>query len=396
MAPSTMEYINVPVMVRSKNMSDRNNKIFLLVASYPDSIITFRGKLIEDIQNSGFEVHVAAPDIAGSVSIRDSLQKTNVHVHEIKLKRTSMNPICDVVSLFQLWKLMRTIKPSVTLCYTVKPVIYGSVAGWLAGVPRRFALITGLGYVFTGSGKSVTRKLVRIMYAFALARVEKVFFQNPDDEKLFKELSITKNAADTVVVHGSGVDVDEYKQIPLPNHTHFLLIARLLGCKGVREYAEACRIVKQKHPQVTCSLVGWIDDSPDSIGQHELDKWKSSGCVQFLGKLDDVREAIAEASVYVLPSYREGTPRTVLEAMAMGRPIITTNVPGCRETVLEGENGYLVKAKSVDELVSAMQLFIENPKLIEQMGERSRQIAIAKYDVCKVNSIMLEEMKIAE
>jgi len=173
-----------------------------------------------------------------------------------------------------------------------------------------------------------------------------------------------------------------------------LLIARLLGDKGVREYAEAARRIRRQHPQARFSLVGWIDDSPNAIAQHELDAWVAEGSLEFLGRLSDVRPAIAACSVYVLPSYREGTPRTVLEAMAMGRAIITTDTPGCRETVVDGDNGFLVPVKSVPALVKAMERFIAEPELAERMGRRSRQLAEAKYDVHQVNGRMLEEMGI--
>jgi glycosyltransferase involved in cell wall biosynthesis len=213
-----------------------------------------------------------------------------------------------------------------------------------------------------------------------------VFFQNPDDEALFRQLDLLP------VDNPSCVDVADYLVVPLPENTSFLLIARLLGDKGVREYAKAAKKVRQAHPQVSFKLVGWIDDNPDAIGQHELDEWVNSGTLEFLGKLADVRLAIAGSNVYVLPSYREGTPRTVLEAMAMGRPVITTDAPGCRETVVDGDNGFLVPVKSVDELAAAMIRFIENPELVAKMGQRSRQVAEQKYDVHRVNEFMLAEM----
>ncbi len=177
--------------------------------------------------------------------------------------------------------------------------------------------------------------------------------------------------------------------------TTFLLIARLLGDKGVREYVEAVRRIKARYPDVVFRLVGWIDENPNAIREQELNDWVSEGVVEYLGRLSDVRPAIADCTVYVLPSYREGTPRTVLEAMAMGRPIITTDAPGCRETVVDGENGFLVPVKAVDELVSAMEKFVLFPGLVEKMGRRSREIAEAKYDVNAVNAVMLREMGIS-
>ena len=201
-----------------------------------------------------------------------------------------------------------------------------------------------------------------------------------------------------MVVNGSGVNVTDFNVLPLPQNEQqqakisFLLIARLLVDKGVREYAEAAKIIQQQYPHVEFNLVGWIDENPSAITQQELDQWVTKKTVKYWGKLADVRPAIAESSVYVLPSYREGTPRTVLEAMAMGRAIITTDAPGCRETVVDGDNGFLVEVKSVDSLVDAMQKFINQPELIEKMGNRSREIALHKYDVHQVNTHMMQEM----
>jgi glycosyltransferase involved in cell wall biosynthesis len=181
---------------------------------------------------------------------------------------------------------------------------------------------------------------------------------------------------------------------PLPDNPIFLLIARLLGDKGVREYVEAARLVKRKHPQARFELVGWVDENPDAIDQVELDDWVNEGVIDFKGKLSDVQSAITDCSIFVLPSYREGTPRAVLEAMSMGRPIITTRAPGCRETVVDGYNGFLVSVKAVDELVSAMLKFIDQPELVVSMGSYSRKLAEEKYDVHKVNDVMLREMGI--
>lgn len=370
---------------------------FLLIGGFAESLLGFRGPLIADLQASGQQVHVAAPDLPPDDPIRLQLEAQGLTVHDIPLRRTGTNPLADLRALFSLLVLMRRARPQWVLGYTIKPVIYGSLAAWLVGVPRRFALITGLGYAFQGDGKrGRLQVLVHRLYALALARVDKVFFQNPDDEALFRRRGILAATTPSCVVNGSGVDVTRFTLAPLPSGPpRFLLIARLLGDKGVREYAQAARRVRLQHPDARFSLVGWIDINPDAIAQHELDTWVAEGSVDYLGRLSDVRPAIAASDVYVLPSYREGTPRTVLEAMAMGRPIITTDAPGCRETVVDGCNGFLVPVRSVDALEQAMLKFIENPKLIHAMGLRSRQIADEKYDVHKVNATMLQEMGIA-
>lgn len=378
---------------------------FLIIASYPASILKFRGALIEAIQKSGLEVHIAAPEFDDYPEERDKLVALGYVVHDIPMQRTGTNPAADAKTLLALYRLMRVVQPDSMMGYTIKPVIYGSLAAKLAGVPHRFALITGLGYAFQGADekdykKSHLQKIMHKLYSVALALTHKVFFQNPDDEALFKSMNILKPTAATKVVNGSGVDISEYRVQPFPTADgykplpKFLLIARLLGDKGVREYAQAARLIKAKYPQAQFDLVGWIDDNPDTIEQQELDSWINERLFTFWGKLSDVKPAIAASSVYVLPSYREGTPRTVLEAMAMGRPIITTDAPGCRETVIDGYNGYLVPVKAVEELAAAMECFIMNPELISQMGEASRKLVQEKFDVHAVNRTMLKEMEI--
>lgn len=371
--------------------------VALLIASYPDSIVKFRGSLIEALSEEGCAVHLACVDLAKSESLPSRWRELGVRAHDVPLQRTGTNPVADIRFLCSLVRLMRRHRPEFTLPYTIKPVIYGTLAAWLVRVPRRYALITGLGYAFTGSGRGPVKRLVSMLYRFALGRAHKVFFQNPDDERLFRTLGILPAHVPSFVVNGSGVDVAEYAPVQLPAGAPvFLMIGRLLGDKGVREYAQAAKEIRAMHPEVRCLLVGWIDANPDSIAQSELSAWVEGGVLEFLGKLDDVRPALASATIYVLPSYREGTPRTVLEAMAMGRAIITTDAPGCRETVIDGGNGYLVPVKSVDALVTAMQRFIDDSSLAARMGKCSREIAQEKYDVHKINSVMLREMGIGQ
>lgn len=371
------------------------HKRALLVASFAGSIMVFRGPLIRSLRKGGFKVDIAVPDPSGVPGLETGMASIGVTVHDIPLQRTSTNPLADAGLLLSLYRLFRKVSPDLVLPYTIKPVIYGTIAAWLAGVPHRYALVTGLGYAFTGTRQGLLTRIVRLLYRFALGKAHKVFFQNPDDERLFRQLGLLPTYVPSVVVNGSGVDVTAYPLQPLPGSGPiFLMIGRLLGDKGVREYAAAARRIKTSVPSARFQLAGWIDSNPDAIAKAELDAWVADGTLEFLGKLDDVRSAIAAATVYVLPSYREGTPRTVLEAMAMGRPIITTDAPGCRETVIDGDNGYLVPVQSIDALVEAMQRFIDNPQLAARMGRRSREIAEDKYDVHKVNAVMLREMGI--
>ena len=372
---------------------------FLLIAGFAESLIAFRKPLIVALLNKGLEVHVAAPELLANPEIISELTELGVVAHDIPLQRTGMNPLADLRALLALWQLMRQIKPRYVLGYTIKPVIYGTLAAWLARVPQRFALITGLGFAFIGeedNQRSRVRAVVQGLYRAALRHCHTVFFQNPDDEALFRQLKIVSTNANTCVVNGSGVDVSEFEVAPFVEQPalRFLLIGRLLGDKGVREYVQAAEQIKQRYPATQFDLVGWIDANPNTITQVELDQWVAAGTVNFLGRLNDVRSAIKDCSVYVLPSYREGTPRTVLEAMAMGRAVITTDAPGCRETVVDGDNGFLITVKDADALAQAMLRFIEQPELIAQMGKRSRFIAEDKYDVHKVNAQMLKGMNL--
>jgi glycosyltransferase involved in cell wall biosynthesis len=375
---------------------------FLMISSYLPSVLNFRAKLLEAIAAQGYQVHVMAPDLAEYPEQCARLRDLGYVLHAIPLARTGTNPLQDLRCLISLYRAIKAIQPDLLMAYTIKPVIYGILAAALAKVPKRFALITGLGYAFSGLEQghkiSTLQRLVFALYRQALQHCDLVFFQNPDDQALFLQLGLLAADTPSVVVNGSGVNLQQFEPEPLPMDSQglpqpsFLLIARLLADKGVREYAEAAKIIKARHPALNFHLVGWIDDNPSAIKQHELDQWIAEQRLQFWGKLDDVRPALAQASVYVLPSYREGTPRTVLEAMAMGRAVITTDAPGCRETVLDGVNGYLVPVKSVSSLVHAMQQLIDHPASIAQMGQAARRLALQKYDVEQVNAKMLYHM----
>ena len=370
----------------------------VIVASLPRSFVNFRGHFLMALVAAGHEVHAVAPGMLEDAQTRDWLTAQGVFGHDIVMARTGLNPLKDMATLMALWRLLRAIGPDAVLGYTIKPVIWGSLAATLAGVPRRFALITGLGYAFTGSAsgkRRIVQGAARWLYRQALARCGLVFFQNPDDMQVFRDLALLPKAARCVVVNGSGVDVEAFAQAPLPAlPLRFLLIARLLGDKGIREYAAAAAYIRRSHPEVSFHLVGGHDSNPDAIPAEELAAWVASGTLVAPGEVSDVRPSIAQSHVYVLPSYREGTPRTVLEAMAMGRAVITTDAPGCRETVVDGDNGYLVPLRDAAALAEAMQRFINDPSLVQTMGAQSRRRAEDKYDVHKVNAVMLAEMRL--
>ena len=364
----------------------------LVLGSYEESLIKFRGPMLKEMVERGNQVIACAP--AASWEIRNVLNEMGVNYQDVTIDRNGLSPVKDLRTICRLFVLLRKLKPDIFLGYTVKPVVYGSIVARLAGVPCIYSMITGLGYAFSKDGvkNRLISVIVRMLYRLSLKTNRKVFFQNQDDLTFFSNLGIVEDQEQCVLINGSGVDVDFYRPMPFPEKTCFLLIARLLKDKGIREYVKAARIVKRKHSNIDFHIVGWIDKNPGSISRDELRSWTREGIVKYLGKLSDVRPAIAASSVYVLPSYREGTSRTILEAMSMGRPVITTNAPGCRETVQNGINGFLVPVRDVDGLVKSIDKFINEPKLLANMGRESRRIAIRKYDVKKVNAEIFEAM----
>lgn len=368
----------------------------LILASFAPSLRNFRGALIEDLLRHGHQVHAAAPGLRADDEVRSWLEERGVVCHDVPLSRSGLNPLADLTTMWRLAGLMRRIRPDVFLGYTVKPVVWGLMAARIARVPQRVALITGLGYAFTGSDgglRRMVRNIARGLYRIALEHATLIFFQNPDDRDDFERLGLLPGGVPVRLVAGSGVDTEHFAPQPFPaDPVRFLLIARLLGDKGIREYVAAARILRQTRPDAEFHLVGGADPSPDGISGQEVAGWHDAGDVVWHGHLADVRDAIGQAHVYVLPSYREGTPRTVLEAMSMGRPIITTDAPGCRQTIVPGDNGFLVPVKDAPALAQAMERFLADPALIERMGARARQMAQDVFDVRLVNATMLSAM----
>jgi glycosyltransferase involved in cell wall biosynthesis len=365
----------------------------LIIASLTESLVRFRREMIKAFLAAGCRVTAFAPNVH-EPSIQE-LKAMGVDFQTYPLHRASLNPVQDVKTVITLRRMIKAVKPDLVLTYTIKPVIYGSLAAWLAGVPKRYAMISGLGYAFgTETTKQrIVGQVVTQLYRQSLRVNNAVFFQNPDDLNEFVARGILPREK-TVLINGSGVELERFTPAPLSTDPiSFLLIARLIAEKGVRDYAAAAVQLRTKYPNAQFHLVGPLDPSPLAIQASEVDEWVKEGALQYHGETNDVRPFIAQASVYVLPSYyREGTPRSVLEAMAMGRPIITTDMPGCRETVFNGENGFLIPPRDPVALAAAMEQFLQNPSLIAPMGQRSRELATTKYDVHQVNGVIVRTM----
>jgi glycosyltransferase involved in cell wall biosynthesis len=365
----------------------------LVNGSYAPSLINFRGPLLCAMVEKGLDVHASAPDIP--TEIVGQLAAMGVTAHSLPLQRTGRGLLGDIAYFRALRRLIVDIRPDCVLGYTVKPNIWGSIAARLCGV-RSYSWVTGLGFVFIdgdGVGRKATQFVAKQLYRMATACNRKVIFQNPDDMADFIDNGCLADIGKTAMVNGSGVDTAHFSPVPLPDAPIFLLIARLLRSKGLAEYGEAVRLLQGKIPGARFQLAGMLDEGPDAINQSELDALIATG-IEYLGPLSDVRPAIASASIYVLPSWREGTPRTVLEAMAMGRPIITNDVPGCRQTTEHGVNGLLIQPHDPAALAGAMEQLGNDAAMRVRMGYASSTRVQEIYAVEKVNAAMMEIMEI--
>jgi glycosyltransferase involved in cell wall biosynthesis len=369
----------------------------IVIASYAPSLIIFREHLLGRLVELGHDVIACAPD--ADASICDRLKSMGITYRDVQLSRTGQSPFADILYLIRLFRLLRSDQPDVVLSYTIKPVIFGSIAARMAGIGRIYALMTGLGFAFesTQGRVSLGRSLARVLLKLAFVGVDKVIVQNTDDgDELLRE-GIVSDSRQIALVNGSGVDLQRFAMCPIPvDQVVFLLIARLLKAKGVRDFASAAKIVKKDNSGVRFVLAGWFDNAnPGGISRDEVNAWEEQGTIEYVGRLGDVRDWLSRTTVYVLPSYyREGTPRTVLEAMAMGRPVITADTPGCRQTVVHGENGYLVPPANPVALAEAMMQFVRNPSSAIEMGGAGRKMAEQKYDVRDVSENMLRIMRL--
>jgi glycosyltransferase involved in cell wall biosynthesis len=374
-----------------------NHRVFLL-GNFGPYVVRLRMPLIRKIQELGGHVAVGAPLAEFSQEDLSLLSRAGVPVHDIPVERNATgNPAGDLAFIRRVRAAILNERANVFIPYTIKPVVFGTFGARLAGVRRIMPMVTGLGSVFIDDAPAPRARLVRAvavgLYRMAFSLADTVYFQNPDDIQDLRKLGALGSSTQVDLLAGSGIDIERFAEMPLPEapggRLRFLMVARLLADKGLREFAEAARIVKSRYPQAEFALVGPPDTNPTAVPIDEVRNW---AWIDHTGWMDDVRPALAACSVYVLPSYREGTPRSVLEAMATGRPIITTDAPGCREPVAEGVNGFLVPPRTTEPLVQAMLRFIEQPHLIAEMGAASRRIAQEKYDSRFVYDPMLRRM----
>lgn len=367
-------------------------KIFL-VASDIFSTYNFRLPLIKFLQTKGHKVVAVAPFLKFDHYV-NLLKKNDVECINLKMDIWGTNPIKDALVFYQLLKIYHSEKPDIVQHFTIKMTIYGTLAARIANIKNIHNMITGMPFAFTLNSPKykLVRTVIKLLSRISLTYSTNTFFANKYDRDFFVSHKLAK-AGKTTVIPGPGVDTDFFRSKNLPafrKNTTFLFVGRMLQTKGVREFVEAARQVKQKHPKTLFLLLGMVEEgNPLSINPYDLNRWQSDGVAVYLGMKNDVRAFIEEADVIVLPSYSEGFSRSLLEAISMSRPVIGTNIPGCREVVVNGLNGFIVPVKDVSALVETMEKFILNPQLKITMGIEGRKLAVKKFDVRKVNEIIL-------
>ena len=368
----------------------------LIIAGYASSLYNFRGPLIKELLKQ-HDVVATAPFDSDDVS--RNIEALGIEFYPNTFDRTGMNPLKDLKSRKELQNLIKEISPDIALAYTIKPVVYGLRAAQKAGVHQTYALITGLGSGFDNNTpkQKTLSKIVKKLYDHALKKATGVIFQNPDDKDFFIKNSIIDKQKRALIVNGSGVDLKHYTGADQSErHLTFLLVARMVREKGVELFVNVARVIKREHPNINFELLGWVDENPNSLSQSQLESWQEEGIITYHGSTADVRPYVQKASVFVLPTfYREGTPRTILEAMAMKKAIITTDTPGCRETVVDGLNGFLIPPKDKEALFDRVMHFVKNPEDVRKMGLASFEIAKEKYDVKKVNAELIGFMNLS-
>jgi glycosyltransferase involved in cell wall biosynthesis len=375
-------------MMAGEDGSDRaGSPMTLLISSNSFfNIANFRGRLVEALVDAGYAVRIAVPE-----ADHEWAQSRGAEAVEIEVDRSGLNPVNDARLWLNFLGLLRRTKPNHFLSFTAKPNIYGSLAARMSGVPS-LPNVSGLGTAFMSDGP--LSGFVGFLYRFAFLRCPIVFFQNPDDRDLFVRRKIIK-VGQARLLPGSGIDLDHFAPAPPDDGPlQFLFIGRLLGDKGVREYVEAARLLRADHPNWRFQLLGDFDPgNRTEISPAEVREWVDEGVIEHLGHADDVRPAIASATAVVLPSYREGMPRSLLEAAAMARPLIATDVPGCRQLVDHGVNGLLCEARNAQSLAEAIrELGSMDPQRRAQMGQAARALVEREYGVERVVRAYLDAL----
>ncbi|CCD36807.1 Lipid carrier :UDP-N-acetylgalactosaminyltransferase /Alpha-1,3-N-acetylgalactosamine transferase PglA, Putative glycosyltransferase [Candidatus Paraburkholderia kirkii UZHbot1] len=356
---------------------EKSNLRIALVCNTAWAIYTYRRGVLRMLTAHGARVTIIAP----RDRTFEPLTEMGCRCVELPVASKGTDPREDLKTLAALYREYQTTRPHIVFHYTIKANIYGSIAAMLARVPS-IAVTTGLGYTFIQ--KSRAAQIVKRLYRFAFRFPREIWFLNQDDHVAFVHENLLAHPNRARGLHGEGVDLDEFAFTPLPARENFvfILIGRLLWDKGVAEYVEAARRLKARFPHARFQLLGPVGvDNPSAISRTDVAQWEADNIVEYLGEANDVRPMVAAADCVVLPSYREGVPRTLMEASAMGRPIVATDVPGCREVVEHGVNGLLCEVKSADSLTAALERIMTlSPETRAQMAQRGREKVAHEFD----------------
>ena len=356
----------------------------VVLSGHTKSLFWFRKDLMESFLKLGHTVYAIGSESPDEWTIKFS--EMGVEYRQISIQRNGLNPLNDLEFIKKLYRILNELKPDKIFSYQAKTIIYGSISSSLNSISEYYPLVAGLGSVFRGRGTKnmVLKTILRLEYRLAFKLSKQVIFQNEDDGNYCLDHKIVSKEK-IRFINGSGVNLDSFKPQELSHQTCFLFIGRLIKDKGIVEYLEASKKIKEKYPDCRCLLVGPYDTNPSALKEKELRPYIDDNTIEYFGEQEDVRPFLQQCTTFVLPSYHEGTPKTVLEAMAASRAIITTDAPGCRETVINGQNGFLVQVKNSTMLYHKMEYLHLNPDINRQMGQRSLELVREKFDVKLVN-----------
>ncbi|WP_156188684.1 glycosyltransferase family 4 protein [Acinetobacter indicus] len=371
-------------------------KKFVMIGTTAACFYGFRSELIKNLNSKNITVYAFTTD--NDALELEKISKLGAIPISYQLNRGGLNPLADMFATYKLAQKINQLKPDLVFSYFAKPVIFGTLAAKIAKVPKIIGMLEGLGYTFTDqpNGLSPKTKIIKaiqiFLYKLALPKLDQLILLNHDDKT---DLLINNNIAvkETYILGGIGLDLSQYKYSPIKMTLpiQFIFIGRLLKEKGIHDFIAAAQIVKEKFPQTTFTVLGGIDEANlGALTQGELTQYIDNNVIDYPGHVENIAEWIKQSHVFVLPSYREGVPRSTQEAMAIGRPVITTDVPGCRDTVIDGVNGFLVPKWDPQALAEKMIYFIEHPEQVRMMGDQSHKIAIEKFDAEKVNQRLLQ------
>ncbi len=366
----------------------------LVGASYGPSLFNFRQDFMKEMVRKGHEVICVS--VEPKEMMEPEIQKLGASYESLGGSRTGVGLTENIAMFFRYLRIIKRMKPDSCFLFMAKPIIFGGCAAHFCGVEHIYAFITGLETVFYTKGVKdyILRNLLCVFYRYILSFTEKCIFMSRDDYKYMRKKHLLKSGKE-VFVNGSGVNMEYFKKYTIPERPCVCMTSRLVNGKGVKEYCEAASLLKKKHQEAEFLLVGGLDEHKDAILEEELLSYLEDGAVTYCGRADDVRPYLEQCCIFVLPSYHEGNGRSIVEAMAAGRAIVTTDATGCRDTVIEGYNGFHVPVGDSAALADKIELLLERKELRERMGEHSYLLCQEKFEVSKINKILLEAMNLA-